>query len=72
MTIRGEHVLVTGGAGFVGSHVTSTLQERGAEVTVLDNTFAGERQNVPEGVEFHEVDIRDKDTVFDVVEETAP
>ncbi|WP_136601154.1 NAD-dependent epimerase/dehydratase family protein [Salinigranum halophilum] len=72
MTIRGEHVLVTGGAGFVGSHVTSTLQERGAEVTVLDNTFAGERQNVPEGVEFHEVDIRDKDTVLDVVEETDP
>lgn len=72
MKLHGEHVLVTGGAGFVGSHVTSALKHRGAEVTVLDNTFNGERGNVSDDVTFHEVDIRDKDAVRGVLESTSP
>ncbi len=42
--------LVTGGAGFIGSHVVAALRERGAEVAVLDNFATGLEDNVPDGV----------------------
>ena len=52
-------VLVTGGAGFIGSHVAEAYTLRGDEVTVLDNLSTGRRGNVPAGIEFLEMDIRD-------------
>jgi dTDP-glucose 4,6-dehydratase len=58
-------VLVTGGAGFIGSHFVRRLAEAGDEVVVLDKlTYAGNRANL-EGVEheFHEGDIADQDAV---------
>jgi UDP-glucose 4-epimerase len=51
--------LVTGGAGFIGSHVSDALLERGDEVHVVDNLATGKRENVPAGAEFHEGDIRE-------------
>ena len=58
--------LVTGGAGFIGSHVADALVARGDEVHVLDNLASGRRENVPEGARLHEADIRsDADAVFD-------
>jgi UDP-glucose 4-epimerase len=51
-------VLLTGGAGFVGSHVAEHLLARGHEVTVVDNLSSGKRENVPEGAHFFEEDIR--------------
>jgi UDP-glucose 4-epimerase len=55
------HVLVTGGAGFIGSHSVEALLDKGARVTVLDNLSTGKRANVPknEQVESIEGDIRD-------------
>lgn len=52
-------VLVTGGAGFIGSHVAQAYLDRGYEVAVLDSLVHGRRENVPEGAEFHHLDIRD-------------
>lgn len=49
--------LVTGGAGFIGSHVADALLAEGFEVTVLDNLSSGTRAQVPEGACFHELDI---------------
>jgi UDP-glucose 4-epimerase len=51
--------LVTGGAGFVGSHVVDALLARGDEVHVVDNLSTGSRENLASGAEFHELDIRD-------------
>jgi UDP-glucose 4-epimerase len=51
-------VLVTGGAGFIGSHVADHLLERGHEVAVVDNLSTGERGNVPGEARFYEADIR--------------
>ncbi|MEQ8762444.1 MAG: NAD-dependent epimerase/dehydratase family protein [Planctomycetota bacterium] len=43
---QGEHVLVTGGAGFIGSHLASALAEVGARVTVLDDLSTGDIENL--------------------------
>jgi len=52
-------VLVTGGAGFIGSHVADALLEQGCIVHVLDNLAGGRRENVPEDAVFHKLDVRD-------------
>jgi UDP-glucose 4-epimerase len=59
---RGERVLVTGGAGFVGSHVVDLLVARGYQVLVLDNLSTGRPSNLKEGVAFVEQDIADRTT----------
>jgi UDP-glucose 4-epimerase len=51
-------VLLTGGAGFIGSHVARLLLAMGHEVAVVDNLSTGRRENVPEGARFYEADIR--------------
>jgi UDP-glucose 4-epimerase len=50
-------VLVTGGAGFIGSHVADRFLAAGDRVTIVDNLSSGKRENVPRGAEFHELDI---------------
>jgi dTDP-glucose 4,6-dehydratase len=51
-------VLVSGGAGFIGSHFVKRLLRAGEEVVVLDKlTYSGNRANLPDGVEFHQGDI---------------
>ncbi|MFQ5987952.1 MAG: NAD-dependent epimerase/dehydratase family protein [Dehalococcoidia bacterium] len=52
-------VLVTGGAGFIGSHLVDCLIERGDEVAVVDNLCAGSRVNVNPGATFYELNIGD-------------
>jgi UDP-glucose 4-epimerase len=52
-------LLVTGGAGYIGSIVAQRLLEGGHEVTVLDSLDRGYRQAVPDGARFHEVDLLD-------------
>ncbi|HHU61012.1 MAG TPA: NAD-dependent epimerase/dehydratase family protein, partial [Natronincola sp.] len=53
-------VLVTGGAGYIGSHTVRALERRGYEVIVVDNLSKGHRGSVNKSV-FYEGDIRDKD-----------
>jgi len=54
-----RHALVTGGAGFIGSHIAEMLIDKGTEVTVLDNLSVGKRENVPTEARFIEGDIND-------------
>src|SRR5215212_10164981 len=51
-------VLLTGGAGFIGSHVADHLLARGHEVAVVDDLSSGKRENLPESARFYEMDIR--------------
>ncbi len=52
-------ILVTGGAGFIGSHVADALVDQGHDVHVLDDLSSGKRENVPPSATFHSMDIRD-------------
>ncbi len=54
-----RRVLVTGGAGFIGSHVADAHLARGDRVWIVDDLSSGKRENVPDGAEFHEMDIAD-------------
>src|SRR3954470_13854383 len=65
-------VLVTGGAGFIGSHVVERLLATGNEVAVLDDLSTGRRENVPAGVRFYEIDVRDREAVLRAFEEFRP
>ncbi len=53
-------ILVTGGAGFIGSHVVEAYLEAGHDVCVVDDLSTGFRHNIPGGVRFYHTDIRDR------------
>lgn len=54
-----RRVLVTGGAGFIGSHVAEAYLEAGDEVWIVDDLSSGKRANLPDGATFVEMDIGD-------------
>ena len=66
------NVLVTGGAGFVGSHVAEACLEAGDSVWVVDNLASGEAANLPPGVVFQEGDVADAGFMRRLVREIRP
>ncbi|MDO8265270.1 MAG: NAD-dependent epimerase/dehydratase family protein, partial [Candidatus Parcubacteria bacterium] len=56
-------VLVTGGAGFIGSHLTDVLIEKGYQVVIIDNLSGGKKENINPKAEFHLLDLRDFDKI---------
>ena len=68
--------LVTGGAGFIGSHLVDALVERGDEVIVVDDLSTGKRENLADGpgarAELVEADIRDARAMRDLVDRVRP
>jgi UDP-glucose 4-epimerase len=65
-------ILVTGGAGFIGSHVVDGLLHAGHQVAVIDDLSSGSRDNLPAGVPLHVVDIVDGAAVAGVFEKERP
>ncbi|HWL07648.1 MAG TPA: NAD-dependent epimerase/dehydratase family protein [Planctomicrobium sp.] len=65
-------VLVTGGAGFIGSHLVDALLHSGHDVAVIDDLSSGVRENLPSGVRLFELDIRDESAVFNALKEFRP
>jgi len=71
-------VLVTGGAGFIGSHVADLFLEKGYQVEIADDLSTGKRENIPRRAAFHQIDVTGadfsrmvRDGNFDVVVHTA-
>jgi UDP-glucose 4-epimerase len=64
-------ILLTGGAGFIGSHVAEAFLRRGHEVTVVDNLSTGRRELLPSGVRFIEMDVADP-AMAQIVDEVRP
>jgi UDP-glucose 4-epimerase len=65
-------ILVTGGAGFIGSHVVDRYLGEGHQVAVVDNLATGRRENLKPDASFHEVDITDLDALSRTVEQEQP
>jgi UDP-glucose 4-epimerase len=62
-----KRVVVTGGAGFIGSHLSRTLLDRGYEVHVIDNLSEGKKEAVPAGATLHVIDTRHYDDIAPVI-----
>ena len=65
MKIKGKNILVTGGAGFIGSHLVDSLLKKGATVTIIDDLSTGRKSNVNIKAKFIDGDIRN----FDILTE---
>ena len=66
-------VVITGGAGFIGSHLVEYWESRNAEVHVIDNLRSGNINNIEpfKNVNFHKVSITDREAVFDILENAS-
>jgi UDP-glucose 4-epimerase len=53
------NILVTGGAGFIGSHIVDLLVEKGCTVSIADNLSTGRAENINPGANFYNIDVRD-------------
>ena len=60
-------ILVTGGAGFIGSHVAEAAVEVGHRVLVVDDLSKGRTENVPADADFHPIDIRNREALRELV-----
>jgi UDP-glucose 4-epimerase len=65
-------VLVTGGAGFIASHVADGYRARGHEVAIVDNLSRGKKQNLNPGTPFYQADIRDRAALEEVFRKEKP
>ena len=61
-------VIVTGGAGFIGSHLTDALVDRGFDVHVIDDLSAGKLENINKLAVFHKEDIRNFEAIKKIIE----
>lgn len=64
-------VMVTGGAGFIGSHIVDLLIQAGHEVLVVDNLVTGKRENINSQAKFFELDILDSE-LAEIMNREAP
>ena len=65
-TTARKKAVVTGGAGFIGSHLVEALLVKGYHVSVVDSLVKGKRERVPPTATFYEYDIRDTDKLREV------
>ena len=67
-----DRALVTGGAGFIGSHLVEALLAEGRDLTLIDDLSSGSAANVAPGAELHEIDIVDRDALQGAIEQARP
>jgi UDP-glucose 4-epimerase len=64
-------ILITGGAGFIGSHLADKLIEKGHDVIVIDNLSSGKKENLNSKVKFYEIDVCDSN-ISQIFEQEKP
>src|SRR5690606_17800043 len=69
---RGVKILVTGGAGFIGSHVAEAYLAAGHEVALRDDLSTGREANCPAGARLHRADVRDREAVAAILAQERP
>jgi len=62
-------IVITGGAGFIGSHLADAFLAAGHDVAVIDNLSSGHREQVPAGARFYQADIRSQEAARVIAEE---
>ena len=67
-----RRVLVTGGAGYIGSHTALACLDKGFEVCVVDNLSTGVRSSVPSKVAFYEEDITNTSKIINILQDFKP
>ena len=65
-------IIVTGGAGFIGSHIVDACKQSGHNVEVIDDLSSGSSGNVPEDIPLHKVDIRNTQIIADIFQKFQP
>lgn len=65
--IKKEKMVVTGGAGFIGSHIVDALVEKGYEVHVIDNVSNGKKENISKQAKFHKVDLVNLNKILPII-----
>ena len=65
-------ILVTGGAGFIGSWAVDLLLEKGHEVVIVDNLSTGKKENINWTAKFFNADIRDSGRMAEIFEKEKP
>lgn len=58
--VKGRKILVTGGSGFIGSHMVNALTERGAHAVIVDDLSTGREQNIDPSATFYKINIADQ------------
>ena len=70
MSTKSKKILVTGVAGFLGSHLSEELVNLGHKVVGIDNMLGGYEDNVPKNIEFHNADCCDFEKIKSIGEKT--
>ena len=71
MELQNKKILITGGAGFIGSHTADTLIEKGAEAIIIDNLATGRKENINPKAKFYNINIADQ-KIEDIFQEEKP
>lgn len=69
--LKFKNILVTGGAGFIGSHLVDRLIKEGHKIAVIDNLSTGKKENLNPKVKFYKIDIRDPE-IWEIFEKEKP
>ena len=67
-----KNILVTGGAGFIGSHLINELIQKGLNVVVIDNLSSGKKENINPKAKFYKDDVRNNKKIFEIFKKEQP
>ena len=65
-------IIVTGGAGFIGSHIVDACLRAGHDIEIIDNLSTGSSENIPRDITVHRIDIRDVLAVAEIFKTFQP